>query len=349
MTKRNLTIKDIARLTKLSNGTVDRVLHNRGGVSQRSYNKVMKVIQDQGYEPNIHASMLAYHKEHTIAVVIPEHSKGDFWALYQPGLDKAAEYARTFNVKVEKVCYNQYDIEDFRRAYNEIIEMEPSGVIVAPMFKNETHNFTDRLMDKGIPYVFTDSKLEQDGYLAYFGMPMYQSGYLCGYLLTDRQKVDDIAIIRIERDAQGLSDPTVNRRAGFLDYIMEHFPACRISNVFINPTDQVKIDETLSAFFAENPQVRNIVMFNSRIHLIAGFLQAHGMKGYNVVGFDNLEQNIYALKKGFVHTLITQHPETQAYNAVKAIVDFLVLKKAPDSRDNFMHMDILTKFNTEYY
>ena len=89
MTKRNLTIKDIAQLTKLSNGTVDRVLHNRGGVSQKSYNKVMKVIKDQGYEPNIHASMLAYHKSHTIAVVIPEYNKGDFWALYQPGLEKA--------------------------------------------------------------------------------------------------------------------------------------------------------------------------------------------------------------------------------------------------------------------
>ena len=180
-------------------------------------------------------------------------------------------------------------------------------------------------------------------------MPMYQSGYLCGYLLTEGKKVDDIAIIRIERDAQGQSDPTVNRRAGFVDYIMEHYPGCRISNVFINPTDPVKIDETLSAFFAENPEVRNIVMFNSRIHLIAGFLQAHGMKGYNVVGFDNLEQNINALKKGLVNTLITQHPEIQAYNAVKAIVDYLVLKKKPENRDNFMHMDILTKYNTEYY
>ena len=349
MTKRNLTIKDIAQLTKLSNGTVDRVLHNRGGVSQKSYNKVMKVIKDQGYEPNIHASMLAYHKSHTIAVVIPEYNKGDFWALYQPGLDKAAEYAHTFNVKIEKVCYNQYDIEDFRKVCDKIIEMDPSGVIVAPMFKNETHNFTERLKDKDIPYVFTDSKLEQEGYMAYFGMPMYQSGYLCGYLLTEGKKVDDIAIIRIERDAQGQSDPTVNRRAGFVDYIMEHFPGCRISNVFINPTDPVKIDETLSAFFAENPEVRNIVMFNSRIHLIAGFLQAHGMKGFNVVGFDNLEQNINALKKGLVNTLITQHPEIQAYNAVKAIVDYLVLKKKPENRDNFMHMDILTKYNTEYY
>ena len=42
------TILDIARLTGLSKGTVDRVLHNRGEVSRKSYDAVMKAIQDLG-------------------------------------------------------------------------------------------------------------------------------------------------------------------------------------------------------------------------------------------------------------------------------------------------------------
>ncbi|MBQ5435455.1 MAG: LacI family DNA-binding transcriptional regulator, partial [Bacteroidales bacterium] len=36
-----ITILDIARRTGLSKGTVDRVLHHRGEVSRRSYDKVM--------------------------------------------------------------------------------------------------------------------------------------------------------------------------------------------------------------------------------------------------------------------------------------------------------------------
>ncbi|MCR4570191.1 MAG: LacI family DNA-binding transcriptional regulator, partial [Bacteroidales bacterium] len=47
------TINDIARLTGLSKGTVDRVLHNRGEVSRKSYQKVMDVIKELGYEPNL--------------------------------------------------------------------------------------------------------------------------------------------------------------------------------------------------------------------------------------------------------------------------------------------------------
>ena len=44
-----VTINDIARLTGLSKGTVDRVLHNRGEVSRKSYLKVMDIIKELGY------------------------------------------------------------------------------------------------------------------------------------------------------------------------------------------------------------------------------------------------------------------------------------------------------------
>ena len=44
--KEKITILDIARRTGLSKGTVDRVLHNRGEVSRRSYDKVMAAIEE---------------------------------------------------------------------------------------------------------------------------------------------------------------------------------------------------------------------------------------------------------------------------------------------------------------
>ena len=44
-----ITINDIARRTGLSKGTVDRVLHNRGEVSRKSYDRVMEVIRELGY------------------------------------------------------------------------------------------------------------------------------------------------------------------------------------------------------------------------------------------------------------------------------------------------------------
>ena len=41
------TIKDIAREAQVSPGTVDRVLHNRGGVSLETSNRISKILKDE--------------------------------------------------------------------------------------------------------------------------------------------------------------------------------------------------------------------------------------------------------------------------------------------------------------
>ena len=70
------TIMDIARRTGLSKGTVDRVLHNRGEVSKKSYDKVMTAVKEMGYEPNMYASLLAKSQKRSIAVLLPSPEPG---------------------------------------------------------------------------------------------------------------------------------------------------------------------------------------------------------------------------------------------------------------------------------
>ena len=346
---KTLTIKDIALHTGLSKGTVDRVLHNRGEVSKKSYDKVMKYIEESGYTPNVHASLLASGSDRQIAVLLPHHDPGSFWELAQQGLDDAEKEVSGLGVQIRRIGYEQFDLDAFQKACDEVVSLHPDGVVVAPMFRAETTLLTRRLRQAGIPYVFIDSKLEEDGYMAYFGMPMYQSGYLCAYLMTEDRPDRDVAIVRILRDRGRESDPTVNRRAGFVDYMAEHCPASTLSNVFIDPTNPESIGKTLDDFFAAHPDITSIVMFNSRIHLVASWLESRGKKGFRVIGFDNIPANINALKRGSVTMLITQHPDEQVRSAIKALSDVIVLKKDPPKKDNYMHMDVLTRFNCEYY
>lgn len=58
MNPKNIRVKDIARLAGVSKGTVDRALHKRGRASQESYQKVMKVLQEIDYKPNLIARTL---------------------------------------------------------------------------------------------------------------------------------------------------------------------------------------------------------------------------------------------------------------------------------------------------
>lgn len=344
-----VTINDIARLTGLSKGTVDRVLHKRGEVSKKSYEKVMKVIEELGYKPNVFASLLAGGKGCQIAVVLPSGEKGSYWELAESGIAKVGADVEALGVRTQLFTYDQYKPESFHQTCTEVLEAAPDGVVLAPLFKEETSQFVLDLEEKGIPYVFVDSRLESEHYLAYFGMPMYQSGYLCADQLTGGFAIGSVLIVRVRRDKDQQADPTKNRRAGFIDYMLEHSPECSVSNIFIDPNDPEGTYNALDSYFKAHPETRHIVMFNSRIHLLVPWLAAHPVKGRRVVGFDNLPENIAALRRGVVTSLIGQRPDVQVTRAIEALAEAIVLQKLPPQKDAFMHMDILTRYNVDYY
>lgn len=345
-----ITINDVARAAGVSKGTVDRVLHNRGEVSVKSREKILKVIEDLGYRPNFYASILASRKNYTISCIIPEFNGGEFWELTEKGIDQGREYAGRFGISINAVMYDQYDLDSFQSACAKVLASDPSGVVIAPMFRNETLKFAKELSERHVPYVYIDSKLEEDGYLAYYGMPMYQSGYLCADILTDEREVRKVHIIRIARDKRGLSDPTVTRRTGLIDYISEHYPDCRIENTFIDPKDREDRYRKLDEMFAADPDpVKYIVMCNSRVHFVADYLRDRGIRTCRVVGFDVLDRNLAALRDGYVQALIAQHSDRQAASAITAITDYLILHTVPQKKDNYTQMDILNKYNCDYY
>lgn len=79
MENKNYTIKDIARMSGVSAGTVDRVLHNRGDVSVSSREKVQKVLDEIDYHPNMFAIGLAAKKHYHIVCIIPYYIEHDYW------------------------------------------------------------------------------------------------------------------------------------------------------------------------------------------------------------------------------------------------------------------------------
>lgn len=343
------TIKDIARITGLSKGTVDRVLHNRGEVSRKSYEKVMAAIDELGYRPNVFASLLARGESRRIALLVPSHDQDSFWDVALGGVPKAQEAVDTLGVNVLVYEYEANDIQNFRDTAEKVIGEVPDGVVLAPMFGEETRIVTEKFRTLGIPYVYFDSKIEDEGYLAYFGLPEYKSGYLCADQLTGGLPVSEVLLLRITRDPMRKSDPTVKRRAGFMAYMEEHNPQCAIRTVFIDPRDPARTDQELSAFFSAFPGTRHIAMFNSRIHLVVPWLERNPALKRRVVGFDNLAPNMAALRRGTVSSLIAQHPDEQVSLSIQALAEFIVLGKKPERRDNYMHMDILTRYNAEFY
>ncbi len=350
---KNVTMEDVARLAGVSIGTVGRVAHNHGEVSEKTRRKVLRIIDEIGYKPNIHASILSQKRHYSIVVIIPYFQKGEYWELIYGGIMKAEQEAQKLNVQIKVFYYSQFEIESFRAACRNAAEAKPNGVLIAPIYKEATRDFLSVISPLAIPVVYIDSKPEfaaPKDYLAYFGMPLYESGYLAADLLLSADPAATRAVsFTIDRGELTPNDSFVSRDCGFRAYLAEMRPGCVLDNRVIYPYDFMRNIKVFDDYFAENPEVRHIVTFTSRGHLIADWMELRGVKDKTLVAFDMLGRNMESLKSGMITNLIAERTDKAATRAVKALVDHLVLRQDPPIKDIYSSIDILNRYNIDYY
>ncbi|HBW1602705.1 TPA: LacI family transcriptional regulator [Klebsiella pneumoniae] len=73
-----ITVKEIAKLAGVSVATVSRILNNVPSVKKSSYNKVMAIINEMGYQPNQLAKQLRTAKSSLILVILSDISNPFF-------------------------------------------------------------------------------------------------------------------------------------------------------------------------------------------------------------------------------------------------------------------------------
>lgn len=65
------TLKDVARESGLTVGTVSRVLNNRGYISDKAREKVEQAMKRLNYQPNEVARSLSKSSSNTIGLIVP--------------------------------------------------------------------------------------------------------------------------------------------------------------------------------------------------------------------------------------------------------------------------------------
>ena len=346
---KRVRIKDIARLAKVSTGTVDRVIHKRDGVSEESKKKVEEIIQLLNYQPNMYASALASNKKYNFICLLPSHNKGEYWTDIEIGIQNAIDYYVDFNISAKIVYYNQYQYDSFIAQYNEVLKEKPDGVVFAPTNPTYTLAFTKDLEELNIPYIYLDFNIEETNPLAFFGQDSSQSGFFAAkmlMLLANNQK--EIVVFRhINKGIVG-SNQQEYREIGFRKYMEKHHPDCTIHELNLLTNEENKNTELLDNFFNKNPQIQAGIVFNSKAYLIAEYLERNKKENFRFIGYDLLENNIAYLKSGVVNFLIAQQPRHQGYNSIEALCNFLILKKDVN-KINYMPIDLLSKETIDYY
>jgi LacI family transcriptional regulator len=348
-TEKRIGIKDIAALAGVSIGTVDRVLHNRGEVKEATRNKIMEIVQELEYTPNIFAKSLSSKRTTKLAIVIPDSSDNNpYWKKPVSGIKLAAEELTQYNTEI---LYEHFDASDesaFEQVLRNVCNQDPDGIVLNPVFKQTSLSFIQEFDKRGIPYVFIDINLKGVNNLAYFGQDAEQSGLVAARLMdAGTKETPDLLIVK-QSKRKIFSSHIERRIEGFTRYFFSQNSNSNIHTIEIDLNAPNEPYQTLNEVFKNKEKYQGIFVPNSRGFKLADFLKSRELTNLVTIGYDLVDANIDFMQQGYLTYLISQKPELQAYKAIWALFDHLVTKK-PVRKTNYSAIDIIIKENVEYY
>ncbi|MCK9413735.1 MAG: substrate-binding domain-containing protein [Prolixibacteraceae bacterium] len=350
MGTKRITIQDIARFAKVSAGTVDRVIHNRGKVSADKKRRIEVAINEYNFNPNQLARALSLRNQFTVCTLLPQiTSENKYWLLPKQGAEQVAEGFKDFGFSLETFYFSQFDESSFIEQTRNIVEMKPDGVILAPSFVKESILFVKKLEKYKIPYVFIDATIPNQKNISYIGPHTERSGYVAGRLMKSMVRSDDqILVLNIVKGMENSSNLSQIEQ-GFRNYFTENFQeySPSIHTLVISSTDRTAIFQELTKFYIKNPNIKGVFVTTSRAHLVAGFHSDHELD-IRLIGFDLVEENINQLRNGSIDWIISQSPIQQGVCAVKTLFDLLVNKIVP-KKTQYVPLDIIIRENLDFY
>ncbi len=345
-----LRIKDIARMAGVSVGTVDRVLHKRGKVSEDKEKKILEIIEQNNFKPNVLASSLAGRGARRFVSLIPSFESGEYWNYIQQGIDKAQREIKIHNIVTEHRTFDQYDSDSFATETKKILASSPDAVIFSPVFIDESLEFAQKLDDKNIPCVLVDSNVEEIDCVAYYGQHSLKSGYTAAQLLfSGLPENTTVLLARSARLYSAGSNQAILREKGFMNYVREYKLDNKyaIERIELHSGNQPANIRRIKKIAAHKP-ISGAVIFSSKVHRLAYYFAQARVANAKIIGYDELPKNVAALKDGSVANLIAQRPEMQGYLGVKDLFKAIVQKQSTH-RTNYVPVDILTKEIVDEY
>lgn len=348
MALKNIRIKDIAKLAGVSVGTVDRVLHNRGRVSEEALKKVTSVMEQIDYKPNLIARTLGTNKNYRIAALLPDPKQDPYWSQANTGIMQAQMEWEQYGVRIDLFLFDLLDKDAFQQTAKKVYDANPDAILVAPIYYHEALPVLELFHATGIPYVLFNTNIPEAKPLTFIGQNLYQSGRVGAELMhIGQSQAGTLAVLHIDEDIHD-SVHLLEKERGFRSYFKEKgrmdFHIIDFTLNFKDPN----FTERLKTLMAD-PSLKGVFVSTSKgTAVAASILEKMGKNNIRLVGYDMLEENLHYLRMGIVDFLINQNPKRQATLGISHLVNYLMFKKSTPDTDLFP-LEVITQQNIDSY
>jgi LacI family transcriptional regulator, purine nucleotide synthesis repressor len=203
-----ITIKEIAKMAKVSHTTVSRALNNSPFINQETKDRILEIAKRLNYVPNFNAKSLVLQKSHNIGLFFSTISKGTSSSFFHETI-----------IGVNNILKNRYNllvqgIDD----YSDYLSLDNSrfdGIIIMSQMDSD-NAFIYKVVEKSIPLVILNRESNIDSAVNILAAEKEGAYSALKYLVQNGHK--DIAILE---GKEGFIS-TVNRKDGYLQALIEN-------------------------------------------------------------------------------------------------------------------------------
>lgn len=321
-----IKIKDIALRAGVSVGTVDRVIHKRGRVSQKTQEKVEQAMQELQYRPNVIARTLARRAPTRIFALLPYPYQDRYWRRIRQGLLDGFEDYDPFDIKKHILFYDQYDKEHFRSMFQSILTSQTDALILGSDFQKEAIDLLRKCDQKNIPAILINAEINNSPYLGFIGIDTFAAGKLAGRIISSTRHLQNILTLHIVQDIEN-TNHFKNKEWGMKEILHQSDLPFSCHSLSINPvtTSQPEMTEQIIREIKKH-NIDTLYVTNSRAHLVATSVK-RAFPDLYIIGYDLVSANASLLRKGTINVIIDQRSHLQGYLSIKTLTDHLVLNK----------------------
>ncbi|MGX7153484.1 LacI family DNA-binding transcriptional regulator [Enterococcus sulfureus] len=336
---KNYSIKDIAELSGVSVATVSRVINDNGRFSEQTKQKVLKVIEETGYNINYSAKSLRMKKSFTIGIIVPDIQNYFFSDIVQK-IEKIL-----FELNYSTIICNTGRDHKKEKSYIQMLKgRDIDGLIVISGVEkfslDSIHN------EKSIPYICIDREPLDKSDTIFISSDHFSGAYMATQHLIDQHCLHPICAFE-----NANSTSTAQRIEGFKRCLEDNSILFDKENSLLQVSVQNLHNEeqlfpklnknNVDGIFAVNDYTASHLMLNlnKKDSIVPKKIKLIGFDGSPVCEFTNpslssIHQDTEKIAILSVEYLINLINKKTSYGQTKIVPVDLIIRKSTEMNNN---------------
>jgi len=319
---RRVTLSDVARRAGVGTASVDRVINDRGNVSEDVSKRVLQAAKELGLRrmlPQAHRRLIR------IDVIL---ARPELPLIARMGF----EFRRLSTSIDRSIVIHRTVLEDERpETLARALTKTSCDAVVSYMQDHPVvHAAVEELSARGVPVVTVISDVPGSARIGYAGTDHYKAGRSAGYFITRMGCAPGpILILCNHFGIQSHAD----RVRGFSQFLEEKAPGWHIAQIVEGADDRIRSELELREAFRKHPETVAVYNVGAANIGVARAIRADILDARPVFVGHELTRNTAAfLREGLMSIAIDQSPELQVRLAVNLILrhfEFFGYNQAP--------------------